>query len=197
MSTDPVNTEASVETKPDIANGAGHVEASGSKVEDKTGTTAVEEKPVVEEKPEVEQDLSTPKLEGKSDEEVEELLARAAKQSRSQVHSPCVNSILIFHLPVNFYFSDANLPIDKFFFSLTVCNPAGWVPLETILTFKRMREFQEHGQEIVVTALRRQIRDEGRDPLLAVSEDGKNVRRKRPMEPSSTSWSRQVYVVSN
>jgi lupus La protein len=98
-------------------------------------------------------------------------------------------------LAVNFYFSDSNLPTDKFFFSLTACNTEGWVPIKTILTFKRMREFQALGVPAIAHAIREGAKAEGDDPLLAVSEDGENVRRARPLEPNSTMWDRSAYVV--
>jgi lupus La protein len=77
-----------------------------------------------------------------------------------------------------------------------VCNPEGWVPIKTIMTFKRMSEFQALGVPFVTYALRQAALAEGKDPLVAISEDGENVRRKRPLEPSSTAWGRSVYVVS-
>lgn len=40
---------------------------------------------------------------------------------------------------VEFYFADANLPFDKFLFTLTRKDPEGWVPIETLASFKRMR----------------------------------------------------------
>lgn len=38
---------------------------------------------------------------------------------------------------------------------------------------------------------------EGKDPLIAISEDGENVRRRRPLENKSDAWSRSAYVVSS
>lgn len=102
-------------------------------------------------------------------------------------------------IPVNFYFSDSNLPVDKFFFSLTVCNAEGWVPLKTICTFKRMREFKDFGDvDFVKVALRRRIVDELKenDPLLWLDKTGENVRRKRVLEKKSDAWDRSAYVVS-
>jgi lupus La protein len=85
--------------------------------------------------------------------------------------------------------------VDKYFFSLTACNKEGWVPMKTILTFKRMAEFQPLGVPFAAYALRQAALAEGNDPLVAVSDDGENVRRKRPLEPNSTAWGRSVYVV--
>lgn len=98
-------------------------------------------------------------------------------------------------MTVNFYFSDSNLPIDKYFFSLTVCNKEGWVPIKTITTFKRMSEFTDLGAPFVAYALRQNILTEGKDPLVTVSEDGENVRRQRPLEPGSSGWNRSIYIV--
>ena len=58
-----------------------------------------------------------------------------------------------------------------------------------------MREFQPLGLPFIITALRRAAAEEGKDPLVAISEDGENVRRARPLEPNSTAWNRSVYVV--
>lgn len=57
-----------------------------------------------------------------------------------------------------------------------------------------MREYAPIGVAGVAQGLRQVIASEGDDPLLAVSEDGVNVRRKRPLEPNSTIWNRSVYV---
>lgn len=96
---------------------------------------------------------------------------------------------------VRFYFSDSNLPVDKYFFSLTCCNAEGWVPIKTISTFKRMKDFESLGVPFVAYALRLSIKEDGNDPLVAVSEDGENVRRKRPLEKNTTAWDRSVYIV--
>ena len=41
---------------------------------------------------------------------------------------------------IQFYFSDSNLPRDKFLLHLTQKSPEGWVSLETISEFKKMRD---------------------------------------------------------
>ncbi len=64
------------------------------------------------------------------------------------------------------------------------------------MTFKRMQEFGAYGVPLVAYALQQAAEEEGKDPLLALSEDGANVKRQRPLEPNSTAWSRSVYVVS-
>lgn len=74
---------------------------------------------------------------------------------------------------VEFYFSDQNLPKDKFLLGLTKENE-GWIPISTIATFSRMRRFSP--LEAIVTALR-----DSQD-LLEVSENGELVRRKVPLD---------------
>src|SRR5271156_6722036 len=73
---------------------------------------------------------------------------------------------------VEFYFSDANLPRDKFLWNLTQADPKkqGWVPIRQIASFKRMQRFNP--LENIVKALRTS------EELLEVSEDGTFVRRK-------------------
>ncbi|EMR08836.1 hypothetical protein PNEG_02623 [Pneumocystis murina B123] len=91
---------------------------------------------------------------------------------------------------VEFYFSDSNLPFDKFLWSTSQkCD--GWVSIDLISTFKRMRRFRPI--EAIVTALRTS------KDLLEVSEDGKYVRRKTPLikpkESEKNSYiQRSVYV---
>lgn len=73
---------------------------------------------------------------------------------------------------VEFYFSDQNLPKDKFLFKTTQQND-GWVPISTIATFSRMRKFRP--LSAVVDALKQS------KELLEVSEDEESVRRKIPL----------------
>ncbi|KAA8912382.1 hypothetical protein TRICI_003499 [Trichomonascus ciferrii] len=73
---------------------------------------------------------------------------------------------------VEFYFSDQNLPKDKFLFKVTQQNN-GWVPISTIASFSRMKKFRP--VSAIVDALRQS------KELLEVSEDGESVRRKLPL----------------
>ncbi|CCO30174.1 La protein homolog AltName: Full=La autoantigen homolog [Rhizoctonia solani AG-1 IB] len=41
-----------------------------------------------------------------------------------------------------FYFSDANLPYDKFMWKLHTQTEEHWIPIATVASFKRMREFE-------------------------------------------------------
>ncbi|KAG5518382.1 hypothetical protein PMAC_003179 [Pneumocystis sp. 'macacae'] len=73
---------------------------------------------------------------------------------------------------VEFYFSDSNLPFDKFLWNTSQKND-GWVSIELISKFKRMRRFRPI--EAIVKALRTSKN------LLEISENGEYVRRKIPL----------------
>lgn len=73
---------------------------------------------------------------------------------------------------VEFYFSDFNLPYDKFL-RMTAEKNGGWVPITTIATFNRMKRFRPVDK--VVESLRSSKEVE-------VSEDGENVRRIKPLD---------------
>lgn len=95
---------------------------------------------------------------------------------------------------VEFYFSDANLPRDKFLWQLTQSDPKGegWVSISQIASFKRMQRFKP--VENIVAALRQS------KELLEVSVDGAFVRRKKPLaKPSEEEYkdlnSRSLHVV--
>ena len=79
---------------------------------------------------------------------------------------------------IEFYFADANLPFDKFLFTLTRKDPEGWVPIETLASFKRMRPMREvlNTQEMA-EALRKS------EALLEVDAEGLRVRRKAELKP--------------
>ena len=95
---------------------------------------------------------------------------------------------------VEFYFSDANLPRDKYLWTLTQSDPKkeGWVPIKNIASFKRMQRFQP--VENIATALR------ASKELLEVNEDGTMVRRNVPLvrlsqETFTELGQRTVYAV--
>jgi lupus La protein len=95
---------------------------------------------------------------------------------------------------VEFYFSDANLPRDKYLWTLTQSDPKnqGWVQIEQIASFKRMQRFKP--LKAIVEALRQS------KELLEVSEDGTAVRRKAPLvRPTTEKFqelnNRTVYAV--
>lgn len=91
---------------------------------------------------------------------------------------------------VEFYFSDQNLPTDKFLYTTAQSND-GWVPISTIACFSRMRRFQPF--TAIVDALKTS------PELLEVSEDNELVRRKIPLvapEPQqvANAFQRSIYA---
>lgn len=88
---------------------------------------------------------------------------------------------------VEFYFADANLPYDKFMWTLHTANEEHWVPIATIASFKRMREFQPRGVEWVANVLRTSAE-------LEVSEDGTKVRRRTEVQKPKDAFDRSVYA---
>ncbi|KAI0369515.1 hypothetical protein BV20DRAFT_1020563 [Pilatotrama ljubarskyi] len=88
---------------------------------------------------------------------------------------------------VEFYFADSNLPFDKFMWTLHTANPEHWVPIKTVASFKRMREFQSLGLDWVVKALK--LSEE-----LEVDEAGENVRRRTEVQPPKGQFERSVYA---
>ncbi|OOG00844.1 hypothetical protein ASPCADRAFT_202666 [Aspergillus carbonarius ITEM 5010] len=76
---------------------------------------------------------------------------------------------------VEFYFSDSNLPMDKFLFSKVGGSANRAVPLELLHSFKRMRRFQPF--TAVVEALKS-------SEVLELTENDTCVRRKTPLPES-------------
>ncbi|KAF9529117.1 hypothetical protein CPB83DRAFT_875734 [Crepidotus variabilis] len=88
---------------------------------------------------------------------------------------------------VEFYFADANLPYDKFMWTLYSKDPEHWVPISTVASFKRMKEYSANGNEWLVNAIR--LSD-----FLEVDESGEKVRRTtEPQEPKNQ-MQRSVYA---
>ncbi len=90
---------------------------------------------------------------------------------------------------VEFYFSDSNLPLDKFLWKVTTEN-SGWVPISTIAGFKRMRRFKPF--EAVVEALKT-------SEMLMVDDIGEKVKRREELRLDSnsgapTATQRSVYL---
>lgn len=73
---------------------------------------------------------------------------------------------------VEFYFSDQNMPQDRFLFTTAAAND-GWVPISTIACFSRMRRFKPF--TAIVDALKQS------KELLEVNEGNELVRRKIPL----------------
>jgi lupus La protein len=88
---------------------------------------------------------------------------------------------------VEFYFSDSNLPRDKFLLGEVKKSEEGWVAIEKIASFKRMKSLTEDTAK-VVEALRQS------PELLEVSEDGANVRRKSAIPEAYDDKANSVYA---
>jgi lupus La protein len=72
--------------------------------------------------------------------------------------------------------------------SLHTANDEHWVPVATIASFKRMREFQPRGVEWVANVLRTSAE-------LEVSADGAKVRRQTEVQEPKGAFDRSVYAV--
>jgi lupus La protein len=100
------------------------------------------------------------------------------------------SSLLTGIAAVEFYFSDSNLPYDKFMWTLHTASAEHWVPLATVASFKRARSLTgARGIEWVASALR------SRSDALEVDETGAQVRRKAELTEPKDQFVRSVYAV--
>ncbi|XP_048323577.1 la-related protein 6A [Ziziphus jujuba] len=74
---------------------------------------------------------------------------------------------------VEYYFSDENLPTDKYMMSLIKKNKEGFVPISVIASFRKMKKLMRD-HLLIAAALRE-------SSLLVVSSDGKKVKRLHPL----------------
>ncbi|CDY68074.1 BnaCnng57490D [Brassica napus] len=75
--------------------------------------------------------------------------------------------------PVEYYFSDENLPTDKFLLNAMKKNKKGFVPISSIATFHKMKKLTRD-LDLIVSALKE-------SSFLVVSSDGKKVKRLSPL----------------
>jgi lupus La protein len=91
---------------------------------------------------------------------------------------------------VEFYLSDSNLPFDKYMWTLYSKRTDHYIPIKTIASFKRMRQYSEYGPQWLVDTLQE-------SELLEVDPSGELVR--RTTEPKETTladaFERSVYAV--
>ena len=73
--------------------------------------------------------------------------------------------------------------------TLHTANAEHWVPIKTVASFKRMREFQARGDAWVADALRQGSTE------LEVDAAGENVRRRTEVQPPKGQFERSVYAV--
>ncbi|KAG2386360.1 hypothetical protein C9374_002806 [Naegleria lovaniensis] len=87
---------------------------------------------------------------------------------------------------VEFYFSDSNLPKDKFLRSLVANNPEGYVELKTIASFNRMKQLTTD-MDVIVSAIKKSA-------MLEVDSEGKLVRRITALPENDTTVARSLYA---
>lgn len=91
---------------------------------------------------------------------------------------------------MEFYFADSNLPYDKFLWTLHSANAEHWVPLATIASFKRMRQFKPKGVPWIANVLRE------RSKLVEIDPSGTKIRRPDEIKEPESLLERSVYAVS-
>ncbi|GLT59841.1 hypothetical protein SLA2020_326380 [Shorea laevis] len=74
---------------------------------------------------------------------------------------------------VEYYFSDENLPTDKYMMNLIKKNKEGFVPIPMIASFRKMKKLTKD-YSLIVAALKE-------SSLLVVSPDGKKLKRSNPL----------------
>lgn len=72
--------------------------------------------------------------------------------------------------------------------TLHTATPEHWVPLKTVASFKRMREFQSYGLPWMLEALKQSEEVE-------VDADGEKIRRKSEAKEPKGQFERSVYAV--
>lgn len=88
---------------------------------------------------------------------------------------------------IEFYFADANLPYDKFMWTLHTANSEHWVPIATVASFKRMREFVPLGIDWLANALKSSA-------SLEVDETNTKVRRRTEVIEPKGQFERSIYA---
>ncbi|KAJ3035028.1 hypothetical protein HK097_004317, partial [Rhizophlyctis rosea] len=88
---------------------------------------------------------------------------------------------------VEFYFSDVNLPKDKFLLNAVQTTPGGWVSISTLTTFNRLKAITTDAS-IIASALRQS------PEMLEVDAEGAKVRRRTQIKPMGRVSDKSVYV---
>lgn len=93
---------------------------------------------------------------------------------------------------LKFYFSDSNLPRDKFLKGLVDTSDEGWIDFATIAKFKRMVTLCPSQDLAILGGV---IREDGSD-FLEVNEDNSKIRRspKHPLPAESQFEKRAIYI---
>lgn len=87
---------------------------------------------------------------------------------------------------VEYYFSDENLPTDKYLLNLIRKHKQGYVPIPVIASFRKMKKLTRD-YSVIVDALKE-------SSLLVVSSDGKKVKRSNPL-PVTESRDPKLFTV--
>uniref|UniRef100_A0A182QIZ7 Lupus La protein n=1 Tax=Anopheles farauti TaxID=69004 RepID=A0A182QIZ7_9DIPT len=90
---------------------------------------------------------------------------------------------------LEYYFGDANMAKDKFMKDQIAKEEGGWVPLDVLLTFKRLKALSED-KKVIVDAIAKS--DEG---LIEISEDREKLRRhpERPLPEMNEQLRQEIY----
>lgn len=90
---------------------------------------------------------------------------------------------------LEYYFGDANLARDKFLLE-QITKDEGWVPVDVLLTFKRLKSLSED-KKVIVDAIEKS--DEG---LIEISEDREKLRRhpERPVPELNEEKRKEIYA---
>lgn len=131
---------------------------------------------------------STPTAQPPVSEENKKTQSEAAPPTNAEPHQETDPEKLqeMIQKQVEFYFSDSNLPRDKFMRSQVALHPEGYVSISIIKDFNRMKALTTD-EDVVVGALRNSSK-------LQVSEDGKMVRRKESLPEEDLSIPRSIVV---
>ncbi|KAJ7940923.1 hypothetical protein B0H13DRAFT_2226243 [Mycena leptocephala] len=81
---------------------------------------------------------------------------------------------------LSFTLADSNLPYDKFMWTLHTKTPEHWVPISTVASFKRMRDFSSLGNQW---------------HTIEVDSEGVHVRRTTEVQEPKDQFERSVYAV--
>ncbi|XP_074272460.1 la-related protein 6A [Silene latifolia] len=101
----------------------------------------------------------------------------AAASSGADLHAKIIKQ-------VEYYFSDENLPSDKFLIKYVKKDKQGFVPISVIATFRKVKRLTKDSS-VIVDALKESSQ-------LVVSSDGKKVKRLHPLPSSLTNPSSET-----
>ena len=107
-------------------------------------------------------------------------------ESASSTAAPTTASRIVSQ--VEFYLSDANMPRDKFMRELASKDADGWVPVDVIASFSRMKALTTDVEEV-----KRALR-EAESEVFVADEEGGMVKRRNPLPEAQDIMAKSVYV---